>query len=121
MLSKCVLALALIGIFTTKGQDCKYDSRCGDGYCLKYEDGRFVCSPTAEAPKVVHERWVPVNCISRLVIHDWGKCKNTGDDWDCPAAHMSFTVGCTSVKDTGKQGEIKIIRHPTAVLMDDSN
>ncbi len=63
-------------------------------------------------------RYVPLKCISRLVIHDFGVCKPTGGQMDCPTAHLSFTVGCESAKPESSTPQQMNIVRPGAVVID---
>lgn len=59
--------------------------------------------------------YIPVSCIGRFIVKDWGPCTHDGQVWTCPKASIQFTEGCSSVKPTGPQEQKMNINYPTAV------
>jgi hypothetical protein len=69
----------------------------------------------AERPK---STYVPIKCMTRFVISDWGKCTLKDGRMDCPNTHTSFNIGCESAKDEGaNQGQLTVNR-PTAAIVE---
>ena len=64
--------------------------------------------------------YVPLKCISRLVIHDFGTCKQNSGQMDCSQAHLSFMVGCESAKPEASTPQQMNIIRPGAVQIDNS-
>lgn len=61
--------------------------------------------------------YVPVPCMHRMVIEDYGRCRRDGDRMSCPAASISFAVGCVSTKEDAASSQLSVT-HPTAALVE---
>lgn len=71
-----------------------------------------ICSElSAEKPTT---KYIPISCMTRVVISDFGECTRDGDRVDCPNVHMSYSIGCVSIKPGDPTGVMRFER-PTAV------
>lgn len=74
---------------------------------------------TAATKEKVPTQWVPLKCMTRMVITDFGVCKQDGTHYVCPHAHLEFNGDCVSVGEAPgpEQGRVSITR-PTAVKIE---
>lgn len=63
-------------------------------------------------------RYVPLSCVARMTILDWGKCSQDGQVWHCPNASLQFTEGCSSAKPEQSPAQLNISR-PAMILKDE--
>lgn len=63
-------------------------------------------------------RYVPLKCVARMIVLDWGPCKQDGQVWHCPNASLQFTEGCSSAKPEQSPAELNISR-PAMILKDE--
>lgn len=115
------IVLVTLCASATMQDSCKYDERCGNGFCLKWDGSRMACEPSEEVRQAevkAKEHWVPVPCpLSKLKVEDWGKCSRKDEEWDCPSAHLQFRTDCLGKK--GPSVTSQIVDRPGAVLTED--
>lgn len=86
---------------------------------LKYITLLAVLLPTSSTKTTHH--YIPLTCMSRFVIHDWGKCKMDGDRISCPNVTVTFVAGCETANPKQSESAPLQIERPGAVLIEDSN
>jgi hypothetical protein len=72
-----------------------------------------ICGATEKKPT----QYIPLPCMSRMVIHSFGKCSAKDGQMTCPDANISFLIGCTSIKPETTAMELSLTR-PNLVQLD---